>query len=123
MEVLLIIKKELELVKFNLTPSMSFELIRFNKLKKELNSLKELYTLDKNDELLLQIRQKEQELNDSRNSFIREFRLNNQDEIVKYLQIKDQENWSFFHEKKEMEKFYRIIYMRIKRYSSFVESV
>ena len=92
MEVLLITKKDLELVKFNLTPSMSFELIRFNKLKKELNSLKELYNLDKNDELLLQIKQKELELNNSRNQFIREFRLNNQDEIVKYLQIKDQEN-------------------------------
>jgi len=89
---LLIIKKDLELVKFNLTPSMSFELIRFNKLKKELNRLKEIYNLDKNDELLLQIKQKEKELNDSRNQFIREFRLNNQDEIVKYLQIKDQEN-------------------------------
>ncbi|MBQ9071998.1 MAG: hypothetical protein IJY25_02445 [Bacilli bacterium] len=89
---MLITKKDLELVKFNLTPSMSFELIRFNKLKKELNSLKELYNLDKNDELLLQIKQKEKELNDSRNQFIREFRLNNQDEIVKYLQIKDQEN-------------------------------
>ena len=92
MEVLLITKKDLELVKFNLTPSMSFELIRFNKLKKELKSLKELYNLDKNDELLLQIKQKELELNNSRNQFIREFRLNNQDEIVKYLQIKDQEN-------------------------------
>ena len=33
-------KKDLELVKFNLTPSMSFELIKFNKLKKELNKLK-----------------------------------------------------------------------------------
>lgn len=93
MEVIAITQKDLELVKFNLTPSMSFELIKFNKLKKELNSLKELYNLDKNDELLLQIQKKEKKLNDSRNSFIREFRLNNQDEIIKYLQIKDQ-NWS-----------------------------
>ena len=32
-------KKDLELVKFNLTPSMSFELIKFNKLKKELKTI------------------------------------------------------------------------------------
>ena len=30
-------KKDLELVKFNLTPSMSLELIKFDNLKKELN--------------------------------------------------------------------------------------
>ncbi len=83
-------KKDLELVKFNLTPSMSFELIKFNNLKKELNKLKELYNLDKNEELLLKIKDKENELVNCRNTFIREFRLNNQDEITTYLQIKDQ---------------------------------
>ena len=51
--------KDLELVKFNLTPSMSFELIKFNELKKELNKLKELYNLDKNEELLLKIKDNE----------------------------------------------------------------
>ena len=83
-------KKDLELVKFNLTPSMSFELIKFNNLKKELNKLKELYNLDKNEELLLKIKDLENELVNCRNTFIREFRLNNQDEITRYLQIKDQ---------------------------------
>lgn len=83
-------KKDLELVKFNLTPSMSFELIKFNNLKKELNKLKELYNLDKNEELLLKIKDIENELIACRNTFIREFRLNNQDEITRYLQIKDQ---------------------------------
>jgi len=83
-------KKDLELVKFNLTPSMSFELIKFNNLKKELNKLKELYNLDKNEELLLKIKNIENELIKCRNTFIREFRLNNQDEITRYLQIKDQ---------------------------------
>jgi len=83
-------KKDLELVKFNLTPSMSFELIKFNNLKKELNKLKELYNLDKNEELLLKIKDLENELVNCRNTFIREFRLNNQDEITTYLQIKDQ---------------------------------
>lgn len=83
-------KKDLELVKFNLTPSMSLELIKFNNFKKELNRLKELYNLDKNEELLLKINDIENELINCRNTFIREFRLNNQDEITRYLQIKDQ---------------------------------
>ncbi|MBR6690532.1 MAG: hypothetical protein IKL65_04300 [Bacilli bacterium] len=82
-------KKDLELVKFNLTPSMSLELIKFNKIKKEINKLKELYNLDKNEELLLKINDLERELINCRNTFIREFRLNNQDEITTYLQIKD----------------------------------
>lgn len=83
-------KKDLELVKFNLTPSMSFELIKFNKLKKELNNLKELYNLDKNEKLLLQIKNIEIELINCRNNFINEFRINNVNEIKKYLEIKDQ---------------------------------
>lgn len=83
-------KKGLELVKFNLTQKMSLELIKFNKLKKELNSLKELYNLDKNKELLLKIKKLEQELIECRNKFIIEFRLNNKDEIIEYLKIKDQ---------------------------------
>ena len=83
-------KKDLELVKFNLTPSMSFELIRFNELKKELNKLKELYNLDKNEELLLKINDLEKELINCRSNFIREFRINNQEEITTYLQMKDQ---------------------------------
>ena len=83
-------KKDLELVKFNLTPSMSLELIKFNNLKKELNKLKELYNLDKNEELLLKINEIEKELIKCRNTFIKEFRLNNQEEITKYLQIRDQ---------------------------------
>lgn len=83
-------KKGLELVKFNLTPKMSLELIKFNELKKELNSLKELYNLDKNKELLLKIKKLEQELIECRTKFIIEFRSNNKDEIIEYLKIKDQ---------------------------------
>ena len=83
-------KKDLELVKFNLTPNMSLQLIKFNQLKKELNKLKEIYNLDKNEELLLQIKNIENQLINCRNTFIKEFRVNNQEEIIKYLQIKDQ---------------------------------
>ena len=85
-------KKDLELVRFNLTSSMSLELIKFNKLKKELNNLKELYNLDKNEKLLLQIKEIEKELVKCRNTFIKEFRINNKQEINEYLEIKDQQN-------------------------------
>lgn len=81
------IKDEL---KFNLTPSMSLELIKFNKLKKELNELKEHTKEDKNNQNLAKINELEKELEKSRKTFINEFRLNNQEEILKYLQIKDQ---------------------------------
>lgn len=83
-------KKDLELVKFNLTQNMSLELVNFNKLKKEINELKQIYNLNKNNSLLLQIKEKEHELINSRDKFIKEFRINNQKEIIKYLQLKDQ---------------------------------
>lgn len=83
-------QKELELVKFTLTPSMTMELIRFNKLKKELLETKELYNLDKNEELLLKIGQLQNDLDESRDRFIKDFRLNNKSQIEEYLKIKDQ---------------------------------
>ena len=77
--------KDLESVKFNLTEEMSKELIKFNKLKKELNNTK-----DKNKIKDLEIKIKE-----SRNNFIKQFQKSNEDEIKKYKQLKDQK-WSFF---------------------------
>ena len=82
--------KNLELVKFNLTPSMSLELLKFNNFKKELNELRKLYNLDKDDKLLLKINKLEKNLVESRKTFIREFRINNKDEILKYLMLKDE---------------------------------
>ena len=96
--------KELELVKFNLTKEMSLELIKFNKLKKKLYELKKLYNLDKNVELLLQINKIERDLIKTRNKFIKEFRVNNQEEIIRYLELKDQK-WSFFSWKKGFLNF------------------
>ena len=72
--------KDLESVKFNLTEEMSKELIKFNKLKKELNNTK-----DKNKIKDLEIKIKE-----SRNNFIKQFQKSNKDEIKKYKQLKDQ---------------------------------
>ncbi len=83
-------QENLELVKFTLTYDMSLELIKFNKLKKELVETKKLYNLHKNKDLLLKIKQLKLQLNDCRNEFINEFRKNNKKEIEKYLKIKDQ---------------------------------
>lgn len=83
-------KKSMELVKFNLTPKMSSLLIKFNNLKHELAQLKELYDLDKDEKLLIKIKQIESELNTCRTQFIIDFRNNNHDEIIEYLNLRDQ---------------------------------
>ena len=82
--------KKIESIKFNLTPEMSLELIKFNMLKRQLNDLKKLYNLDKNEKLLLQIKKLEKDLENSKKNFIKEFRLNNKEEIINYLKMKDQ---------------------------------
>ena len=82
--------KKRDLIRFNLTEDMSLELIKFNNLKKELYKLKELYNLDKNEELLLQIKRIQKEMDKSKNIFIKEFRINNKEEIIRYLNTKDQ---------------------------------
>jgi hypothetical protein len=81
-------KEKLDSVSFNLTPVMARELIKFNNLKKELKIYKNKRILDKED--LIKIGQLENELNKTRISFINEFRNNNKEEIIKYLQKKDQ---------------------------------
>ena len=83
-------KKVLESVKFNLTPEMSLELIKFNNLKKQYYELKKLYNLDKNEKLLQKTKEIEKEMTKCKKNFIKEFRINNHDEIIKYLEMKDQ---------------------------------
>ncbi len=82
--------QERTIIRFNLTKEMSLELLKFNELKKEINILKQIE--DKNECVLSLIETKENELRDCRNSFIREFRLNNQKEITEYLRTKDYED-------------------------------
>ena len=81
-------KQNLDLVKFNLTKQMAKDLIEFNNLKKELIKLKEIDNLTnkKNKE----IKKLEEQLNIIKIKFIKEFRENNKEEIIKYLEIKDQ---------------------------------
>lgn len=80
--------KKLDLVRFNLTNVMTNELIKFNELKKELLYLKNKKTLTKDD--LVKLNKIENQLNKVKINFIKEFRKNNKEEILKYLKIKDQ---------------------------------
>lgn len=79
-------KKSIDSIKFNLTPLMAEKLIEFNNLKKELNSLKNKEILETNE--IKQIKSTEDKLNKLRIDFIKEFRLNNKEEILKYLNNK-----------------------------------
>lgn len=80
-------QKKLEDIRFNLTKSMSKELLKFNRLKKELNEKINLYNLDKNDELLTEIELLKKQINESRNTFINMFQENNKKEILEYMNI------------------------------------
>ena len=83
-------KKNLKSIKFNLTEEMASELIKFNKLKKSLYEAKELYNLDKNSDLLLKIKQIENDMATSKENFIKKFRECNKKEIIEYLKTKDE---------------------------------
>ena len=89
-------KKNIESVRFNMTEKMSVDLIKFNDLKKEYYELKKIYDIDKSNDILLKLNKIEKKMDFYRNSFIKNFKINNQNEINKYLEIKDQKNWSFF---------------------------
>ena len=81
-------KKEIELIEFNLTYGMSKELIKFNNIQKQLLKLKNKKNL--NNKELIQIEQLEAKLKSVRIKFIKQFRENNKEEINKYLEMKDQ---------------------------------
>jgi len=92
-----------EKLEFNLTHTMAIELIKFNDLKKEYNNLINNKILTKED--LIRKQTLENELNKAKINFIKDFRKNNKEEIIKYLNQKDQKNWSFFVFKRKF-KFY-----------------
>ena len=83
-------EKNIESIRFNLTSSMALELIKFNKLKEELNDLKMLYSDRKENNILSKINKIEKQMNICKNNFIRQFRNNNYEEIKNYLMLKDQ---------------------------------
>ncbi len=82
-------EEKIEDIKFNLTPKMAKILVDFNNIKKELFELKKLYKNDNDKRLLIKIEWLELKLMKKRNLFIREFRLNNVNEIKRYLNSKD----------------------------------
>ena len=78
-------KLDLEHISFDLTPKMSLQLLKFNKLKKKIDVLKENYILNKDKELLIEIKIIQKEMNDIRSNFIKEFKLHNKLKIDEYL--------------------------------------
>ena len=83
-------QKNIELIRFNMTDEMESELINFNKIKKELTKLEALYKKDSNKNLDKEIELLKTKLNESRDNFVREFRINNVHEIEEYLELKSQ---------------------------------
>ena len=83
-------QKKLELIRFNLTPSMALILIKYNNIKKELLEVTKLYNLDKNKDLLLKILEFQDELTHLKFEFIKEFRVTNKKQIKEFLKEKDQ---------------------------------
>lgn len=81
-------KKNTNLIEFNLTDVMAVELLKFNEVKKELVKLNNKKVLTKKE--LKKKNQLEKDLNDIRIRFIKEFRKNNKKEINMYLEKKDQ---------------------------------
>ena len=79
-------KENIDSIKFNITPLMAEKLIEFNNLKKELNSLKNKEISEPNE--IKQIKIMGDKLNKIRIEFIKEFRLSNKEEILKYLNNK-----------------------------------
>ena len=78
--------KDLNNIKFNVNIEMFEYLVKFEELKQELNKL---YNLDKNDDTLLKIMEKEQQLNNYRQKFIEKFRNINKEEIEEYINLRD----------------------------------
>lgn len=79
--------KKIQDIKFNISNEMFEYLVNFEVLKEELN---DLYNLDKNDDILLKIMEKEQQLNNYRQKFIEKFRYINKNEIEEYIKLKDE---------------------------------
>ena len=79
--------KKIQDIKFNISNEMFECLVNFEKLKEEIN---DLYSLDKSDDILLKIMEKEQQLNKYRQKFIEKFRNINKDEIEEYIKLKDE---------------------------------
>ena len=80
-------KNNINSIKFNLTYEMAQKLIEFNELKKQLINLKNKKVLTKEESI--ELNEMTNNLNKLKVSFIKSFRLSNEDEILEYLKIKE----------------------------------
>ena len=80
--------KNIENIKFTLTPDMSLELIKFNELKSQYNTLKKEYDENKDNEILIELTKLEKQMNDCKLRFVNEFKISNKAQISQYLQTK-----------------------------------
>ena len=82
-------KKNLENIKFNLTPDMSLELVKFNELKKEYNTLKENYDKTNDERTLIELTKLDKVIGDCKTRFIEQFRIDNERQIKDYLKYRE----------------------------------
>ena len=82
-------KKNLENIKFNLTPDMSLELVKFNELKKEYNILKEKYDKTNDERTLIELTKLDKVIGDCKTRFIEQFRIDNERQIKDYLKYRE----------------------------------
>ena len=80
--------KNIENIKFTLTPNMSLELIKFNDLKNKYDKLKEAYDSKKDNKTLIELTKLEKQMNDCKSRFVNEFKISNKKQINEYLQTK-----------------------------------
>ena len=83
-------QKKIESIKFNMTQSMALQLLQFNKLKKELNYLYNVYKSNNDKKVLIKILDLEDEMNKLKTSFILEFRTNNKKQIEEYMKFQQE---------------------------------
>jgi len=81
-------EKKLMDIKFKLTKEMVKLFIDYTLKRDELLKTQQQYNLNKNKILLGKIKKLEKELDNNRDLFVKNFRLNNVEEIEEYLRLK-----------------------------------
>lgn len=77
-------------IKFKLTKEMVKLFIDYTLKRDELLKIQQQYNLNKNKILLGKIKKLEKELDNNRDLFVKNFRLNNVEEIEEYLRLKNE---------------------------------
>ena len=77
-------------IKFKLTKEMVKLFIDYTLKRDELLNIQQQYNLNKNKILLGKIKKLEKELDNNRDLFVKNFRLNNVEDIEEYLRLKNE---------------------------------